>query len=116
MTRAMSHYRELGWDVHDVSAQESYDLLCTEVGEDDRRVKVKGTTSSGTEVLLTRNEVANARAVFPAVALVVVAGLDLDRSGSKPVCSGGKLQVLDPWLIESSALCPLAFSYAVPPE
>lgn len=75
MERAATYYTDLGWDVKDVSARQPYDLLCGRAGHEDLRVEVKGTTSSGTEVPLTRNEVANARAEFPNIALVVVADI-----------------------------------------
>ena len=114
MDMATDYYADQGWEVEDVSARQSYDLLCVKPGKDDLRVEVKGTTSSGVEIPLTRNEVANARAEFPNVALVVVAGIQVDHSGATPSCSAGYLRALDPWSIDGGELAPIAFSYEVP--
>ena len=65
--KASEHYSDLGWSVGDVSLSESYDLRCTRQGE-ELHVEVKGTTSQGERVLLTRNEVAHAREWYPGVA------------------------------------------------
>jgi hypothetical protein len=80
-------------------------------GKDDLRVEVKGTTSAGHAVLLTRNEVANAKAQHPNVALVVVSHIRVDRTAVPPTASGGQLRVDDPWSLVETALEPLAFSY-----
>jgi hypothetical protein len=64
MQAAVEYYTGQGWSVEDVSAFCPYDLHCE---RDDRvlRVEVKGTTSTGERVLLTRNEVAQATAGYP---------------------------------------------------
>jgi hypothetical protein len=56
MQAAIEHYTGQGWSVEDVSTFNSYDLHCE---QDDRVlcVEVKGTTSTGERVLLTRDEV-----------------------------------------------------------
>jgi hypothetical protein len=60
------------FDTPRVSAFCPYDLHCE---RDDRvlRVEVKGTTSTGERVVLTRNEVAQAKAEYPNTALYVLA-------------------------------------------
>ena len=45
-----------GYEVHDRSKNRSFDLECTRSGE-RLLVEVKGTTTSGDQVLLTKNEV-----------------------------------------------------------
>jgi hypothetical protein len=66
--------------IDDVSLHESYDLRC-ELGGDDLHVEVKGTTSDGDRVLLTRNEVSHARDWYPRVALIVVSCIELIKYG-----------------------------------
>ena len=65
-------------------------------------------------MLLTRNEVANARAQHPNVALVVVSGIAVSTAGSSPAATGGTPRVFDPWTLEDDGLTALAFSYRVP--
>ncbi|MFB7249644.1 MrcB family domain-containing protein [Microbacterium sp. NPDC056234] len=100
-----------GWTVKDVGATESYDLDCRR-GDERLWVEVKGTTSLGEAVILTKNEVALHREKYPANALVVVSEIELDRSADSPVASGGRLAVVSPWQIEDDALQPLAYTYA----
>lgn len=63
MAVAMAHYEGQGWRVSDVSATQPCDLYWLRgmgAGEGDReelRVEVKGTTTVGGQVLLTRGEV-----------------------------------------------------------
>ncbi|OIJ32446.1 hypothetical protein BK819_11870 [Microbacterium sp. LCT-H2] len=100
-----------GWSVRDVGATESYDLDCRR-GEEHLWVEVKGTTSLGEAVILTKNEVALHREKHPHNALVVVSQINLDRTLDPPGASGGRLTVISPWSIEDDALSPLAYTYA----
>ena len=77
------------------------------------RVEVKGTTSAGVTVLMTKNEVNNARQMHPDVALFITADLEVDRSVDPPTASGGRDVVFDPWDIETSELVPLAFEVRI---
>jgi hypothetical protein len=61
MDLALCHYRRIWREVSNVSAFKPFDILCRD-GERELRVEVKGTTSSGLSVLLTRNEVLQAQA------------------------------------------------------
>lgn len=99
--RAMQVAREFlaqSWDsVEDVSAPpSSYDILCRS-GERRLIVEVKGTTSIGTSVMLTANEVAIAQRHFPHTALCVVESIVLSVSDSQWIASGGLLRVINPW-------------------
>lgn len=107
----VAHYVAGGWDVRDVGATESFDLDCRR-GEERLWVEVKGTTSLGEAVILTRNEVALHRERYPYNALAVVSLIELDRSGDAPTASGGRLTILSPWQIDEDALAPLAYTYA----
>lgn len=97
------------WDhVADVSAIESFDVLCRS-GDAELRVEVKGTTSDGATIVLTRNEVLHARAHHPHVALYVIAKIDLRLKDGIPVAEGGVLTRRRPWNVVDFELVPLSF-------
>src|SRR5262249_15610418 len=73
MAQATRYFSARGWtSVEDVSRARCFDLICHR-GSSELRVEVKGTTSEGNRILLTRNEVTHARRVFPPIALYVLA-------------------------------------------
>lgn len=112
MEKAKAFYEERGWKVTDVSSTHSYDLLCTADGKEELHVEVKGTTSDGSQLLLTANEVRHARDHYPNVALFVVSQIQVDPMlKEKP--QGGEFQLLEPWNIDKGVLSPLAFRYDV---
>jgi Domain of unknown function (DUF3883) len=114
MQAAVEHYTRQGWSVEDVSAFCSYDLHCE---RDDRvlRVEVKGTTSTGERVLLTRNEVAQGKAEYPSTALFVLADVTVVKEADeRPSARGGRVIVLEPWMPRDEDLEPIAYEYAVP--
>jgi hypothetical protein len=114
MALADQHYRASGWDVDDVAAHESYDLLCTKPTGEQLHVEVKGTQSDGRQILLTRNEVAHARDVFPNVALFIVARIQLYRDEDEAIrARGGDVIIVEPWQLREDGLSPLAFEYRV---
>jgi hypothetical protein len=112
MAVAKVHLEGLGWRVRDVSSNQPYDFECTRGGE-RLIVEVKGTTSTGDQIVITRNEVAAQRAHFPNNALIVVHSVELMRASSSPEADGGELLMRTPWQIEEDRLRPLAFQYAV---
>ncbi|PSW77100.1 DUF3427 domain-containing protein [Photobacterium angustum] len=59
MNVAKEHYESLGYEVIDTSANSPYDFECF-LGEEFRRVEVKGTTTKGDIVNVTANEVTDA--------------------------------------------------------
>jgi hypothetical protein len=77
-------------------------------------VEVKGTTTAGESVLVTRNEVEHAKRMFPAIALAVVSGIVLrgDADGV-PTAEGGILTVLEPWDVTLFELRPFAFECVI---
>lgn len=103
-----------GYRVRDVGATESYDLDAKR-GSDRLFVEVKGTTSPGIEVVLTKNEVALHLREHPNNMLAVVSNIHLDNSGMIPIASGGDLRLISPWSIEPASLTPLSYTYIVPP-
>jgi 5-methylcytosine-specific restriction protein A len=105
MGLAVRHYSAAWPEVVDVSANQPFDLLCRD-GDRELRVEVKGTTSRGLSVLLTRNEVRHAQANAERVALFVVSEIKSSNLGS---CTGGVTRVIEPWDIRCSELDPIAF-------
>jgi len=101
---------ELGYKTEDVGKRESYDVHATK-GQEVVKVEVKGTTTDGAEVVLTRNEVNLHRAEHPNNALAVVRNITLDRSGDQPVATGGELVLVMPWEINEGGLIPIAYDY-----
>lgn len=105
MELAQWHFQATWPTVEDVSSKCSYDLLCRN-GEASLRVEVKGTTTSGKAVILTKNEVRTAR--DPGYALFVVSGIQLVR-GPIVRATGGQCHVFDPWEIQSARLVPIQY-------
>ena len=107
MEQAIDHYRRAWLVVEDVSAKESFDLRCRK-GKNELRVEVKGTTTGGGSILLTRNEVRHAEDPTNQVALFVVSGILVDATNN---CSGGVPSVIEPWTIDRERLVPIVYQY-----
>lgn len=113
MQKVEEYYREHGWAVDSSAAKtECFDLRCTK-GSSELHVEVKGTTSLGEEIVLTRNEVLHARQQYPALALAIVRNIQIE-AGDPPQATGGELGIIEPWRIDDGTLECLAFSYEVP--
>lgn len=112
MQLAKDHLESLQWRVRDVSATSPYDFVCKR-GSEKLIVEVKGTTSTGEQIILTKNEVFAHLALHPNNALIVVHSIDLKSTSGKPKAEGGKLFMLSPWQIRESQLRPLTFQYTV---
>ena len=105
------HFEDkLGYKTEDVGKYESYDVRATK-GDQVVKVEVKGTTTDGAGVVLTRNEVNLHRAEHPNNALAIVRNVALDRSGEQPVATGGELVLVMPWEINEGGLIPIAYDY-----
>ena len=112
MNKAMEHFSD-DWDVIDVHSSHSFDLKCLRTGC-EKHVEVKGTTSSGEEVILTPNEVDHARG-WPDMALFVLANISVEYTGDGGVeAAGGSPIVLDPWSIDAGTLRPVGYRYSIP--
>ncbi|WP_436980356.1 MrcB family domain-containing protein [Streptomyces sp. enrichment culture] len=107
---ASEYFAAQGWTVKDVGDKESFDLLLTKEGQ-RLHVEVKGTTSAGLEVILTRAEVEKQRKYFPANALVVVHSIGLDRTEEEPTTSGGVLHCTSPWAVNGEDLTVISYAY-----
>jgi hypothetical protein len=113
MEKAEAYYREEGWDVDtSVAATDCFDMRCVR-GTAVLHVQVKGTTSLGEQLVLTRNEVTHAREQYPAIALAIVKNIEIEP-GEQVTVHGGDLGIIEPWRIDDGTLDSLAFSYDVP--
>ena len=95
---ASKQLREEGWAVEDKSSTESYDLLCT---RGDQRVyaEVKGTKSTGEQIIITHPEVEFAREHQQDMRLVVVSGIEVTGDGNGGVSArGGTPTIRRGWL------------------
>lgn len=110
MKVAESYLKSQGWSsVVDTSAGNPFDFHCKRSGA-EIWVEVKGTTSTGSSVVLTRNEVAHHRSVHPRSSLIIVHGIRL--SGKyRTVASEGTLFEICPWRIRDVDLDPIGFDY-----
>lgn len=116
--RAMGLASELlvseGWEVEDVSAVRSFDLLARR-GADVQHVEVKGTTGRGGEIQLTAAEVAFARSHRASMRLIVVSGIVVTfEDGGDVVASQGVIRSFEGWAPETDDLKPIAFFCTVP--
>ena len=104
---------QLQWVIRrkDVGDKESFDVLATR-GDNTVKVEVKGTTSNGTEIVLTRNEVKLHKDDHPANALAIVSHIQLHRHDDGPTATGGKLDLTMPWEVDDARLEPIAYRYS----
>jgi hypothetical protein len=110
MRLAIEYFKRDWHTVTDVSANSSFDLSCQR-GADELRVEVKGTTTAGAEVILTRKEVAEAER--PGYALFVVSDIAIAVHEGAPRASGGAARVFLPWVVKPEALVPICYKCAV---
>jgi hypothetical protein len=117
MAQATRYFSVHGWtNVEDVSRTRCFDLICQR-GSSELRVEVKGTTSEGSRILLTRNEVTHARRVFPRIALYVLADIVATKLDDGNYRIGGGVEIIrNPWDIDAGNLQALAFEYEVPAD
>jgi hypothetical protein len=104
------HFEAEHYTTTDVGATESYDIYAVKA-DHEAKIEVKGTTSDGSEIVLTYNEVELHKAEHPNNALAVVKRIILDRTG--PTARGGELQLLMPWDLRPERLRPIAYRYHI---
>ncbi len=110
---AINYFQREGWVVEDVSKHESYDLLCTRQ-EDKLYVEVKGTTSEGSKIIMTYQEVIHTQENYPQTALFVVSQIKLVNSETEIEGIGGEVKLYRPWLLSEDSLKAIAYEYQVP--
>ncbi len=113
MNLARDYFQNQGWLVEDVSQRESYDLRCNRQQE-EVYVEVKGTTSEGSQILLTPNEVLHTQQNYPNTALFVVSRLQVNNLGEKVKVTGGEIQLIMPWLLKDDDLKAIGYECRVP--
>lgn len=106
----MEYLRERGYETEDVGSTKSYDVHATRNGQ-ALKIEVKGTTTDGSEVILTANEVDLHRSAHPHNALAVVRCIVLSHIEGEPVASRGELEFRQGWKIEDDDLKPIAYRY-----
>ena len=70
---------------------------------------MKGTTTSGDQVLLTKNEVKLAQDPEAKTVLFIQHHVQLEKDGSKPKASGGHSRIIEPWQPEDGQLTPITY-------
>jgi hypothetical protein len=108
VTRA--HFEKLGFVTQDVGLTESYDIHAS-MDAQELKIEVKGTTSDGSDVVLTSNEVDLHLAGHPNNALAIVRHIRLLRDEANPTAVGGELELEMPWQIDPARLQPIAYRY-----
>ena len=115
MSAARQHYERLGGVCTDTSANKPYDFVVKLDGE-TLYVEVKGTTSAGDSVFLTRNEVAHARGHAGRCHLFVMHGIQVRKVADELQASGGEVRLLAPWSPEDQTLEPLTYRHDLPSD
>jgi len=106
MAAAKEYFTQNGFDVEDVSVKRSYDLLCVR-DPIQLHIEVKGTTTNGDAIVLTKNEVKHACDPRHVCVLFVLHSIVL--SGGNP--SGGKHLILNPCHLEHQCLTAVSYTY-----
>ncbi|MGK5114753.1 protein NO VEIN domain-containing protein [Geodermatophilus sp. CPCC 205506] len=111
--RAVGYFAELGYEVENVGAFESFDLLVKKDSE-LRHVEVKGSSGDAVTVELTDGEVRHARRHQP-TDLYVVDGIAWRRQPDGSIAtSGGNDRVLHDWMPGSEDLSATRYRYRLP--
>lgn len=108
---ATKHYEMQGFLV--IEKGKPFDLLCTK-GDLIIHVEAKGTTGPATAVILTRNEVTDAKNKNWQSDLFIVCNIITVRDGEIWLASGGTERIFEKWEPEDKSLIPLCYEYLVP--
>lgn len=108
MKAASNYFRNKGFKVEDVSTRRPYDLLCIRKTT-ELHVEVKGTTTQGQAIILTKNEVEHACNPKHSCVLFVLHTIML--SGNQ--ATGGKANIIAPWTVRAKHLKPICYTYAL---
>ena len=112
MDKALAFFEAAGYEeVTDVGSVKPYDISMKKAGQ-EYIVEVKGTTSGGESIFLTKNEVQVHRERHPHNFLFVVSNIKLVRSDT-PIAVHGDEAVTPSWDIKEDALTPVTYSYSV---
>lgn len=114
MERAIAYYKK-AYHVTDTSKTEPYDLQCFK-NQEEVRVEVKGTSTLGEVIFLTRNEVEHVRHAPCRVDLFVVSGIVVHKDAEGQLqCTGGVVSShIEGWVPEDKDLVPIQYRYNLP--
>lgn len=110
MIVAKAAFEADGWNIKDVSRSNPFDLKGDREGS-ELYIEVKGTTTHGSQIILTAGEVDLHQDKFPDNALAIVHSIVLSRDAGGPKGSGGVLVVYQPWAIAKGDLNPISYRY-----
>lgn len=113
MDVAKAHYEAKAYSVRDTSANFPYDFECT-LGNELRRVEVKGTTQCFLSVNVTINEVTSARSEECETDLFIVHNIEITGKTPDYNASCGEIKLIENWYPEDVDLFATAFIYKVP--
>lgn len=109
VSKAIQYFQKQGFSVKNVGSTKSYDLDCFKDG-DTLRVEVKGTQTDGNSIILTPNEVRNAKK--HKTALYILHSINVNIFRKKYKLSGGIDKIVNPWKIDKQGkLKPLSYMY-----
>jgi hypothetical protein len=112
MDVATDHFIALGYQVKNTSDTKPYDLLVSK-GNEVLTVEVKGTTSTGEKIIVTRNEVDHARAAGNCI-LFILKNVVVKQAGTNVKSQGGEPVIIWPWNVDSGSLQPISYFYSLP--
>lgn len=108
MRAAIDFYEGLGYEVVDTSSNESFDLLCAK-GSEVLKIEVKGTASLGKQVLVTANEVKEARMSGVKTDLFILHSIKVVESKA----TGGTINRIECWNPSDDSLVPTMFKHSI---
>ena len=108
MKTAINFYEGLGYEVVDTSSNESFDLLCAK-GSEVLKVEVKGTASLGKQVMVTANEVKEARMSGVKTDLFILHSIKVVDSKA----TGGTINRIECWNPSDDSLVPTMFKHSI---
>ena len=111
VSKAIQYFQKHKYSAKNVGGTKSYDLDCSKDG-DILRVEVKGTQTTGDSIILTPNEVRNAKK--HKTALYVLHSIKVDMVRKNYRLSGGDEKIINPWKInEQGKLKALSYMYFI---
>ena len=75
-------------------------------------LEVKGTTSNGRSIILTKNEVELHLNEHPGTALAIVSDITLTGE-HHDIAAGGHLEIQEPFQVENSQLTAISYTYTI---
>lgn len=115
MREVEKYFKNKGWAVEDVSGYSSYDLLCTQKKE-SLYVEVKGTTTDGSRVILTENEINFARENKKNMCLAIVSEIKVTKQKGRVNTTKGKLDCYYSLSLSKNELALVSPSYWYSPD